>query len=522
MTQTSVRDGRALAETFRTSRAWKVPALLAGSNGGVAGLTISLMLAGTLGWGATALAYNLLNEAIKRPDLGSSVGIARQAIIDGADRVGIEATVDDAGFLQLLDREKKGLGVRFDLRLDGGPPADVSIRARLEYVEDGAIHARTDEVVFVVESPGVLGSVGSFTYSLTTPASIHAFERTIEGFFEELKGVQAARNAGLSNDFGIDVEKLLVSSLRGPLGNLPEDLALSRTLNGPIQAATVWVFFFLLIQLASRFLLHYALEERVRRSPKVSWLWTINSKSRAEMVIETTAVHAVQEQVRTKTSLGVTSYRCATLDLYMTAVDAYLVENNYAVVPDFLDKKAGEILDRQSTNQGMARYLVWAIPTIGFVGTVVGIGGALLATIGVDSTSKGTAAIAKSTVSGSIGVAFDTTLVALVLSLIAMFLLHFFGQLEELVVERARRETMDKFLVPGSRIPESQLAQSLVEELRELKEHRDELVEIRTTIRQASSRMNNSNRHQFFVVIALVLLLIAAGFVVVRTLNGPN
>jgi biopolymer transport protein ExbB/TolQ len=78
----------------------------------------------------------------------------------------------------------------------------------------------------------------------------------------------------------------------------------------------------------------------------------------------------------------------------------------------------------------MVRYIAWAIPSIGFIGTVRGIGDALgQAYRAVEGDITG--------VTESLGVAFNSTFVALVLSIVLMFLLH---QLQ-LVQERLALET---------------------------------------------------------------------------------
>ena len=88
--------------------------------------------------------------------------------------------------------------------------------------------------------------------------------------------------------------------------------------------------------------------------------------------------------------------------------------------------------ERLEAELSMVRYLLWAIPSIGFIGTVRGIGDAL--------------AVANKAVSGdisgvteSLGVAFNSTLIALLLSILLMFLVH---QLQ-LVQERLAFETED-------------------------------------------------------------------------------
>ncbi len=65
----------------------------------------------------------------------------------------------------------------------------------------------------------------------------------------------------------------------------------------------------------------------------------------------------------------------------------------------------------------MIRYIAWAIPSIGFLGTVRGIGQALGQ---AHQAAQGNIA----GVTQSLGVAFNSTFVALLISIIVMFLLH--------------------------------------------------------------------------------------------------
>ena len=72
----------------------------------------------------------------------------------------------------------------------------------------------------------------------------------------------------------------------------------------------------------------------------------------------------------------------------------------------------------------MIRYILWAIPSIGFIGTVRGIGDAL------GSANKAVSGDI-SAVTESLGVAFNSTLIALLLSILLMFLVHQLQLLQE-------------------------------------------------------------------------------------------
>ncbi|MDB9867082.1 MotA/TolQ/ExbB proton channel family protein [Pseudomonadales bacterium] len=73
--------------------------------------------------------------------------------------------------------------------------------------------------------------------------------------------------------------------------------------------------------------------------------------------------------------------------------------------------------DRLDSELSMIRYIAWAIPSIGFLGTVRGIGQALGQ---AHQAAQGNIA----GVTQSLGVAFNSTFVALLISIIVMFLLH--------------------------------------------------------------------------------------------------
>jgi len=85
--------------------------------------------------------------------------------------------------------------------------------------------------------------------------------------------------------------------------------------------------------------------------------------------------------------------------------------------------------DRLDSELSMIRYIAWAIPSIGFLGTVRGIGQALGQ---AHQAAQGDIA----GVTQSLGVAFNSTFIALLISILVMFLMH---QLQ-LIQERTTQE----------------------------------------------------------------------------------
>lgn len=95
--------------------------------------------------------------------------------------------------------------------------------------------------------------------------------------------------------------------------------------------------------------------------------------------------------------------------------------------------------DRLDSEMSMIRYIAWAIPSIGFIGTVRGIGDALgQAHKAVEGDITG--------VTISLGVAFNSTFVALVLSIIIMFCLHQLQLSQERVVLDCQRYADQRLL----------------------------------------------------------------------------
>jgi biopolymer transport protein ExbB/TolQ len=74
--------------------------------------------------------------------------------------------------------------------------------------------------------------------------------------------------------------------------------------------------------------------------------------------------------------------------------------------------------EKAESDQSLIRYLTWVIPSLGFIGTVIGLSQALMIANSGDMNA----------ITEALAVAFDTTLVALVLSI---FIMWFFHDLQE-------------------------------------------------------------------------------------------
>ena len=83
--------------------------------------------------------------------------------------------------------------------------------------------------------------------------------------------------------------------------------------------------------------------------------------------------------------------------------------------------------ERLESELAMIRYITWAIPSVGFIGTVRGIGDALgQAEQAMEGDISG--------VTQNLGVAFNSTLIALLISVVLMFLMHQLQLVQERLV----------------------------------------------------------------------------------------
>ena len=90
----------------------------------------------------------------------------------------------------------------------------------------------------------------------------------------------------------------------------------------------------------------------------------------------------------------------------------------------------------------MLRYLVWLIPTLGFIGTVVGI--ALALKYAGSTSTQDPDLLAE--ITGQLGVAFYTTLLALIQSALLVFALHIVQQKEEMALNLSGQYCLDNLI----------------------------------------------------------------------------
>jgi len=111
----------------------------------------------------------------------------------------------------------------------------------------------------------------------------------------------------------------------------------------------------------------------------------------------------------------------------MAALQRFASTRNVQDVSEAVKSVCESESDRLDSELSMVRYIAWAIPSIGFIGTVRGIGEALgQAYKAVEGDIAG--------VTQSLGVAFNSTFTALVISIVIMFLMHNLQLIQERLV----------------------------------------------------------------------------------------
>jgi len=110
-----------------------------------------------------------------------------------------------------------------------------------------------------------------------------------------------------------------------------------------------------------------------------------------------------------------------------TALTRFQVTDSVQSATDAVNTVCNNENDRLDSELSMVRYITWAIPSIGFIGTVRGIGAALgQAHEAMEGNIAG--------VTSSLGVAFNSTFIALLISMVVMFFMHQLQLIQERLV----------------------------------------------------------------------------------------
>jgi len=116
----------------------------------------------------------------------------------------------------------------------------------------------------------------------------------------------------------------------------------------------------------------------------------------------------------------------------LTAIERFGATQNIQNVSTAAREVCESEGERMESELSIIRYIAWAIPSVGFIGTVRGIGDALgQAHRAVEGDITG--------VTAGLGVAFNSTFIALVISIVLMFFIHQLQLMQERLVLDSER-----------------------------------------------------------------------------------
>ena len=130
---------------------------------------------------------------------------------------------------------------------------------------------------------------------------------------------------------------------------------------------------------------------------------------------------------------------CPSADALLAALHRFGATGSIQDASDTAHSTAETESERLDSELAMVRYIAWAIPSIGFIGTVRGIGEALAQ---ADKAVQGDIA----GVTQSLGVAFNSTFIALLISIFLMFLVYQLQLLQERLVFDTQAYCDDKLI----------------------------------------------------------------------------
>lgn len=128
------------------------------------------------------------------------------------------------------------------------------------------------------------------------------------------------------------------------------------------------------------------------------------------------------------------SYNYLLLDVIKKALSKFKLTRSISETITIVSMQVDIVKERTETNQSNIRYLIWLIPSVGFIGTVIGISQSLL----IANTGDMNA------ITRQLGVAFDTTLIALFLSIVVTWKFsrlqinseHMLSNIKDYVIEK--------------------------------------------------------------------------------------
>jgi chemotaxis protein MotA len=186
-------------------------------------------------------------------------------------------------------------------------------------------------------------------------------------------------------------------------GSMPEGL---------IQGFTFFLFFFGVIEL-------YWLSSRLTHEQDAFIMHLLPEKENWVLSVDDV------KKLKLKVQDAEHSQKFYLTDLIKKCCTKYALSKSSSEVMELTDAQIRIYQTELESEQSFIRYVIWAIPSVGFIGTVLGIA----ASLGYAKDASTQAGLGK--ITDMLAVAFDTTLVALVLSIFLMYMMHSFQKKED-------------------------------------------------------------------------------------------
>lgn len=210
------------------------------------------------------------------------------------------------------------------------------------------------------------------------------------------------------------------------------------TMGHPVNMTEVWLFFWGLAEVAFRF-------GRLRRERRAAHFEWLPPAGRAQ---PTDAAAALINRIDD----APVRFRRSLIAKRLRTVLHFVHERGSAEgLDDYLRHQSQLDADEAQAGYSLVRLIAWMIPILGFLGTVLGI------TIAIAYVSPTELETSLDKVTGGLAVAFDTTGVALILSMMLMFSIFLCEKAEGRVLsaidDHVERELAHRFVLPLPTIP---------------------------------------------------------------------
>jgi len=134
-------------------------------------------------------------------------------------------------------------------------------------------------------------------------------------------------------------------------------------------------------------------------------------------------------------------------ELVTRSIQQFRLNNSVSQADSILNTSLDLIHAEVDLKYNMLRYLSWLLPTLGFIGTVVGISLALAEAGNMPDVTDGDAIkVWMGLLTSKLGIAFNTTLLALLQSAVLVFLVHIVQAREEEAVNNIGRYCLNNLI----------------------------------------------------------------------------